>query len=97
MNRRIFALLVCAGLILALLASSLFIIVEADHDCPGEGCGVCEHMVEVRALLRGMAHLGIAVLTVAAFLRLACPLLHIGASADHCPPSLVCLKVRLDN
>ena len=97
MNRRISALLVCAGLILALLASSLFIFVEADHDCPGEDCGVCEHMAEVQALLRGMAHLGIAVLTVAAFLRLARPLLHIGASADHCPPSLVCLKVRLDN
>ena len=97
MNRRIPALLVCAGLILALLASSLFIIVEADHDCPGEDCGVCGHMAEVQALLRGMAHLGIAVLTVAAFLHLARPLLHIGAAADHCSPSLVCLKVRLDN
>ena len=97
MNRRVLSLLVCAGLILALLASSLFIIVEADHDCLGEGCGICEHMAEVQALLRGMAHLGIAVLTVHAFLRLARPLLHIGAAADHCPLSLVCLKVRLDN
>ena len=97
MNRRVLAGFVCAGLILALLASSLFIIVEADHDCLGEDCGICGHMAEVRALLRGMAHLGIAMLTVAAFLHLDRPLLHIGAAADHCPPSLVCLKVRLDN
>ena len=97
MKRRVLAGFVCAGLILALLASSLFIFVEADHDCSGESCGVCAHLAEVRAFLRGMARLGIAALTVAAFLRRARPLLHIGAAADHCFPSLVCLKVRLDN
>ena len=97
MNRRVIAGFVCAGLILALLASSLFIFVEVDHDCPGESCGVCAHLAEVRAFLRSMARLGIAALTVAAFLRLARPLLHIGAAADHGIPSLVCLKVRLDN
>ena len=97
MNRRVLAGFVCAGLILALLASSLFIFVEADHDCPGESCGICGHLAEVQAFLRGMARLGIAALTVAAFLRLALPLLHISAAADHVFPSLVCLKVRLDN
>ena len=97
MNRRVLAGFVCAGLILALLASSLFIFVEADHDCSGESCGVCAHLAEVQAFLRGMARPGIAALTVAAFLRLARPLLHIGAAADHGFPSLVCLKVRLDN
>ena len=97
MNRRVLAGFVCAGLILALLASSLFIFVEADHDCSGENCGVCGHLAEVRAFLRGMARLGIAALTVAAFLHLARPLLHIAAAAIHCFPSLVCLKVRLDN
>ena len=97
MNRRVLAGFVCAGLILALLASSLFIFVEADHDCPGESCGVCAHLAEVRAFLRGMARVGIAALTVALFLRLARPLLHIGTAADHGFPSLVCLKVRLDN
>ena len=97
MNKRVLAGFVCAGLILALLASSLFIFVEADHDCLGESCGVCAHLAEVRAFLRGMARLGIAALTVSAFMRRARPLLHIGAAANHGFPSLVCLKVRLDN
>ena len=69
MNRRVLAGFVCAGLILALLASSLFIFVEADHDCSGESCGVCAHLAEVRAFLRSMARLGIAALTVAGHQR----------------------------
>lgn len=96
MNRRVLAFIVCAGLILALLASSLFIFVEADHDCSGEGCGVCAHMAEARAFLRGIACAAAAMLAAPAFLCLLRLLLRVRASSVRRSPSLVSLRVRLD-
>lgn len=97
MNRRVLAFAVCAGLILALLSSSLLIIAEADHDCSGEGCGVCAHMAEARAFLRGMACAAAAMVAAPAFLCLLRLLLRVRASSARRSPSLVSLRVRLDN
>ena len=45
MNRkRITAVLLCVGLVLALAVSSVCIALETDHDCSGEDCPVC-HMI----------------------------------------------------
>ena len=95
MNRRVLAFIVCAGLILALLASSLFIFVEADHDCSGENCATCAHMAAVQAFLHEITRLSAAVSILASLclLRLFLP---VRPSAKRRFLSLVALRVRLD-
>ena len=51
-RKRGYALLLCVGLILALFVSSAFLIQEADHDCCGEHCPVCEMIAMTTALMR---------------------------------------------
>ena len=46
------ALLLCIGLVLVLFVSSAFLIQEADHDCCGEHCPVCEMIAMTTALMR---------------------------------------------
>ena len=41
-RKRIDALLLCAGMILVLFFSFAFIAHEADHECSGEHCLVCQ-------------------------------------------------------
>ena len=54
-NRRLMSGL-CGVLILcSLLFSSLFVIVEADHDCGGESCPVC---LQIQACLEGARQTG---------------------------------------
>ena len=66
MNKRIGALAICIGMILALLAASVYLIVEAQHDCTGEYCDVCKHMAEAEALLRSLTQSGLILLTLLA-------------------------------
>lgn len=43
-SRKVFAAL-CAAFLLAVLAlSGLFVVAEADHDCDGHDCPVCQEM-----------------------------------------------------
>ena len=51
-RKRGYALLLCVGLILALFVSSAFLIHEADHDCSGEHCPVCQMIAMTTALMR---------------------------------------------
>ncbi len=57
-NRRLPALLLCAGILLFLLTSSVYILLEAHHDCDGDDCEVCGHIARLEALLQDMARLG---------------------------------------
>ena len=97
MNRRALSLAVCVGLILVLLASSVYIISEADHDCCGENCGICAHIAGAVALLKSMARLCVILPAVLAALHSARVFLHHSAAAKRCAPTLVRLKVRLDS
>ncbi len=97
MNRRIWSLVICIGMILALLTSSAYLIIEAHHDCTGEDCDICEHIAEVEALLAGMAYLGIAALTVLSVIALVRALLSDRTTANLRAATLVFLKVRLND
>ena len=57
-RKRLTALLLCAGMLLALLLSSAYIALEADHSCAGEACEICERIAQTEALLQGLALLG---------------------------------------
>ena len=50
-RRRLWALLLCLGLVAALSVSAAYIVHEADHDCCGEGCPVCRMIaLQIRLL-----------------------------------------------
>ena len=97
MNRRIGAWALCIGLILALLTASVYLFMEAQHDCTGEGCEICGHMAEVEALLKSMAQPCLGLLMLLAALVCLRVLLNGYAAVNCRAKTLVSLKVRLND
>ena len=96
-QKRLLALLLCAGLLFVLFASSAYIAHEADHPCAGEHCEICENIARMEALLESFALLGVAL----HFLFSLPAFLHVfraeeGLRASHAPTP-VSWKVRLNN
>lgn len=68
MNRKqIGILMLSIGLVLMLIASSALIIHEADHECTGENCPVCQAVAVSINVLRA---LGMALLFLLTFIAL---------------------------
>jgi hypothetical protein len=53
--KRMFARFLTVFVIALILLSSGFLITESDHDCPGEGCHVCEQLALCEAVLECVA------------------------------------------
>ena len=96
-RKRFGALLLAIGLCAVMAVSFAFIAAEADHDCTGEDCPICEAIAVNIRLLRT---LGLALLALTAFFFLRC------GQAARCrqdrqnrffPGTLVSWKVRLDD
>ncbi len=83
-------------LALIMLFSVLYIALESDHDCCGEGCAVCAQLQACEDLLRNLL-LTTAVLTAAGSF---CVLIFF-AAAESCgfirPRTLTALKVKLSD
>ena len=91
------ALLLCAGMLFVLFASSAYIAHEADHHCVGTDCETYENIAQMEALLQSFALLGAALLllfSLPAFLRVFRA--EDGLRAYYAP-TLVSWKVRLNN
>lgn len=96
-RKRAGALLLCIGLILVLSVSIIFIAHEADHDCCGEDCPICQ-MIAVN--IRLLRTLGLIILILPAFYMLLS-----GQSARRRserlhyfrPVTLVSWKIRLND
>ncbi len=76
--------------------SLLYIALEADHDCCGEGCAVCVQIQACEDLLQNL--MTAAVLVAAAWCFYA--LSRVFANADCCslhPHTLISLKVKLSD
>ena len=96
-QKRLLALLLCAGMLIVLFASSAYIAHEADHHCAGEHCEICENIARMEALLQSFALLGLALhflFSLPAFLRAFRA--EEGLRACHAPTP-VNWKVRLNN
>ncbi len=79
-----------------MLFSVLFIAMEADHDCCGEGCAICAQIQACEDLLRNL--LSIAALVVAAWCLYA--LIRVFVDTECCPlyrHTLIVLKVKLSD
>ena len=96
-SRRLWAWLLCLGILVALATSSAFLAHEAGHMCQGEDCEVCQGLALARTLVRGLGQcLGPALLLA---LALAGGRKGREGRQDIRPffLTLVDLKVRLDD
>lgn len=50
-TKRIMAAVVTAAMLIVVLLSGLYIILEADHDCSGEDCHICECLENCQAVI----------------------------------------------
>ena len=96
-RRRLLALLLCAGLLLALSVSSAFIVLEAGHACRGNACEICETMARIEALLYGTAWFALFSLFAACLLPVLKAYRAVGAARRPAFSTLVCWKIRLNN
>ena len=96
-RKRIGALLLCVGMVLALFVSSAYIAHEAGHDCSGEDCPICQMIAVNVNLLRtlGMDVLLLATLFVLSHREQTHQILHRLALPT--PGTLVSWKIRLND
>ena len=79
-----------------MLFSVLYIALEADHDCCGEGCAICMQIRVCEGLLRNL----LPALLLAAAARCLFALSRVSADADYRafhPHTLIALKVKLSD
>ena len=96
-NRRILALFISGILVLVLLLSAAFVLVERHHDCTGAHCEICAAVAHTVAFLKTET----ASLTMPAVFAI-CLFIAFLASSDpkqtfDSKPSLVSLKVKLSD
>lgn len=51
-KQKIIALMICCVIALLMLFSSLYVIAEADHNCPGDNCAVCINIHRCEEMLK---------------------------------------------
>ena len=91
-----FAAITATAMLLVILLAGIFIILEADHDCEGEDCPVCECLEQCQTTLH---QLGAVVISGKAIIF---PILLIIVSGIHFVRVIrketpVSIKVRLNN
>ncbi|MCD7845814.1 MAG: hypothetical protein LUG57_08205 [Oscillospiraceae bacterium] len=94
-KHRAAALLMALVLGLVMLLSALYIIENADHDCVGDGCPVCERIAASETMLRSVTLAAAAV--TAALVFLSCALTACVGRGFRCFHTPVSLKVKLSN
>lgn len=90
LNMRIASMMLACALIIP----SLFIIAEAQHDCPGDGCEICHVLADAIAATHTGADIPTHTAQIAPIFTLA--LLCVVQCNRTTAKTLVGLKVRLD-
>ena len=93
-RKRLLAALIAALTVAALLAACGFIALEAEHDCPGEGCHICAQLGVCMNLLRTF-FISLSAAALFVLCAAARPFLRAGGAAAF--PTPVSLKIRLLN
>lgn len=96
-QKRLLALMLCISLVFVLFTSSAYIAHEADHDCTGEECEICENIAQMEVLLRSFTLLGVVLLALFALLTVHRVCFAAGELRAYAAPTLVGWKVRLNN
>lgn len=95
-HTRLFAALLVLAVVLVMLSSAVYIAVQADHDCTGDGCQICYHITSCQQMLKQTAMTGSAVAAAAAIVYILCSSLPCAARL-FASYTLVSLKVKLSN
>lgn len=96
-KQRMTALLVCIAIVFVTFFSVFFIAIEANHDCTGEDCPICVciHTAENTLKEIGNSLAGVVAVIIAPVVLL---LFFKGILlSSFCHPTLVSIKVRLNN
>ena len=82
--------------VFVMLFSHIFVIAEADHECSGEDCPICEIIAIVSDTIKGLSLIGSAVVICAALVFGIVKSLYVNNEAQSVS-SLITLKVKLSN
>ena len=93
-RKRLLAALIAVLTVAALLTACGFLALEAEHDCPGEGCHICALLGVFTNLLRACFP-GLGVTALCVLCTSARPVLRAAGAAAF--PTPVSLKTRLLN
>lgn len=94
--RRKTALILTILFVFVMLFSHIFVIAEADHECTGEDCPICEIIAIVSDTIKGLSLIGSAVVICAALVFGIVKSLYVNNEAQSIS-SLITLKVKLSN
>ena len=97
LRKRIGTLLLCFGLILTLAVSTALIVHEADHDCCGEDCPICEMIAARMMLLRTLGWAGLLLLSAFFLLPVGRAFFRRARFARCFHETLVSWKIRLND
>lgn len=93
---RLFAVLVAAVLVCALLFSVLFLVVEAHHDCDGDDCAICALITVCEDLLQKLSLAALALITAVLVSRVIAVLIRSAVCLSQ-QATLITLKVKLSD
>ncbi len=82
--------------VFVLLFSHLFVIAEADHECSGEDCPICEILAVVSCTIKELALIGAVVIVCAVLISAFAKVRNVGENTRSVS-SLITLKVKLSN
>lgn len=83
-------------MISVMLLAALYVVSETNHDCCGDGCPICTHIDQCKAVLRNAGE-GTAALSIAILLAVIVSELFIMADRIVFLPTLITQKIRLNN
>ena len=69
--KRIIRILVAAALVASLIAASLFLILNADHECESECCQICLRLESAVEMLKNLIFIPVVLLCNSALFRLS--------------------------
>ena len=95
-KKRILTALLAIAVFFVMLCSVLYIAAEADHDCIGENCPICQYIVNCQNILSNLSLAAGAALFTAALAYSLCRVIFAdtGKITNH---TLVTLKVKISN
>ena len=96
MISRIAAGVICLLMVFFIIFSVVFIIVEADHDCCGEGCAICACIEQCENAIRSMRDAAVPEITAAICVLFCLAAVHLYTPVIR-EETPVSDKVRLNN
>ena len=95
-HRKITGMLIAAILVLAMLCPFIFITVEANHDCVGKNCSICQQITACENLIQNLGNAGVVAAAAIATGYLLCCCITMKQETES-RLTLVSLKVKLSN